>query len=276
MRAKKLVRFVLSASVLTAMCGAAWGQTPMGTAFTYQGQLRFQNSAVSGLEDFEFRLYDSASGGLQVGPTLGVTGMQLVSGRFAVQLDFGPAAFLGDARWVEITVRPSVNGAFTTLNPRQAITAAPYALYALNGTPGPQGPVGPPGAQGAVGPAGPHGPQGAAGAQGPQGFVGPVGPAGPQGPQGAQGPAGPAGLSWQGEWVPTQTYQVDDAVSADGSSYRSLSATNLGNTPATSPASWALLARRGDQGDVGPQGAMGPIGPQGPSGAQGPAGPQGD
>jgi hypothetical protein len=46
-----------------------------------------------------------------------------------VQLDFG-AVFDGTALYLEIGVRPASGGAYTTLAPRQALTATPYARYA--------------------------------------------------------------------------------------------------------------------------------------------------
>lgn len=49
-----------------------------------------------------------------------------------VSLEFGASAFTGDKRWLEIAVRsPAGSGSFTTLTPRQPLTASPYALKAL-------------------------------------------------------------------------------------------------------------------------------------------------
>lgn len=197
---------------------------PVAPAFTYQGELRDTSGPVNGARDLRFRLYDAASGGSQVGPTLLAGSLPIVNGRFSVQLDFNAAAFTGQARWLQIEVSDSVGPPFTTLSPRQAVTATPYALYALNpgpqgpqGPAGPQGPQGPTGPQGAQGPQGPSGPQGVPGAQGPQGPAGPVGPVGPvgaqgpQGPQGETGPQGPAGPTGITVSMDAQ-FSIDDRV----------------------------------------------------------------
>lgn len=52
---------------------------------------------------------------------------------FSVALDFG-VNFSGGERWLEIAARTNGAGAFTTLTPRQRITAAPYAITALEVT----------------------------------------------------------------------------------------------------------------------------------------------
>ncbi len=167
-------------------------------AFTYQGQLRLNGQAFDGPADFEFRLFSVPTGPGQVGPTLQANSVNVANSRFAVELNFGAAAFTGQQRWLEIRVRTPAGSPnpYSVLATRQRITSAPYAAFALNGNPGPAGPQGP---VGPVGPAGPVGPQGVTGPAGPQGPVGPAGAAGLQGPQGvagpagAQGPAGPQG-----------------------------------------------------------------------------------
>ncbi|CAG0932273.1 hypothetical protein TFLX_02513 [Thermoflexales bacterium] len=103
-------------------------QAALGTAFTYQGQLKSGETKVTGSCDMAFRLYDAVTLGLQVGAPLTQT-VAVNAGLFTTQLDFGASAFNGQARWLEIAVKCSSDAAFTTLS-RQALTAAPYALYA--------------------------------------------------------------------------------------------------------------------------------------------------
>ncbi len=106
-------------------------QSPLGSAFTYQGQLKKDGSPHSGSCDFRFRLWDAESGGNQVGPTQTKTGVQVVGGLFTIpDLDFGAGAFQGEARWLEIAVKCAGDADYTALSPRQALTAAPYVLYA--------------------------------------------------------------------------------------------------------------------------------------------------
>lgn len=197
-------RFRKAATVLAAVSGLAlaansFGQSPVGTAFTYQGELRQSSVAVTGNVDLKFRLYNAQAAGGQVGGEVVLASVAVANGRFTVPLDFGGGIFGNDARWLEIDVRsPAGSGAYTTLAPRQRLTAAPVALFALAGNQGPIGPVGPPGPQGLVGPIGPPGPQGNQGIQGPPGSPGLPGPQGIPGPIGPQGVPGPAGASpWQ-------------------------------------------------------------------------------
>ena len=103
-----------------------------GSAFTYQGRLTDNGSPANGTYDFQFTLYDAATNGSQVGSPVTVEDVAVSDGLFTVQLDFGSSAFDGNARWLEIAVRPgNSTGSYTTLMPRQALMAVPYALYAL-------------------------------------------------------------------------------------------------------------------------------------------------
>src|SRR5262249_6415809 len=103
---------------------------PSGTGFTYQGQLGVSNSPVSGTYNVTFTLYDALASGNQIGTMLTNTVAVGTNGVFMVVLDFGPNAFNGEARWLELGVRTNGNGAFTLLSPRQQLTPLPYALKA--------------------------------------------------------------------------------------------------------------------------------------------------
>lgn len=106
-------------------------QMPVGTAFTYQGQLKEGGLPFTGSANLRFQLYDADAGGMLVG-TNSVPNVPINNGLFTVTLDFGGEAFFGDARWLEIAVY-QVGVGYVTLTPRQPLTAAPYALYALSG-----------------------------------------------------------------------------------------------------------------------------------------------
>ncbi len=124
---------VMSAAVLALGLGAAAHAGPVGTAFTYQGQLTDGGQLANGSYDFIFRLFDAAGGGIQAGADYPVNDQNVAEGLFTVSLDFGPVAFDGSARWLEISVRAGASGgAYTALTPRQPLTATPYALHALN------------------------------------------------------------------------------------------------------------------------------------------------
>jgi hypothetical protein len=106
------------------------GFDELTTSFTYQGHLTDGGSPANGPYDFEFKLYDAPTDGTTLG-TLTVKNFPVSEGLFTVPLDFGAGVFTGDARWLEIGVRPGLSsGAYTLLSPRQALTATPYALYA--------------------------------------------------------------------------------------------------------------------------------------------------
>jgi hypothetical protein len=103
---------------------------PAGTAFTYQGQLLERGTPANGNYDLQFALYDAATAGAQLGPTLTNAAVEVSNGLFAAAVDFGAGVFTGEARWLEIAVRTNGGGGFTLLIPRQSVTATPYALQA--------------------------------------------------------------------------------------------------------------------------------------------------
>jgi hypothetical protein len=108
--------------------------TPLGTAFTYQGQLSNAAGPVTDNCRMAFRLYDDVDGGVQVGQTISTT-VPITDGLFTVMLNdtgqFGPSAFTGDARWLGIKVKCTDDATYIDLG-CQALAAAPYALHAVS------------------------------------------------------------------------------------------------------------------------------------------------
>ena len=101
------------------------------TAFTYQGRLNSGGAAATGIFDVRFAIFDLSSGGAQQGNLLTNSATAVTNGLFTVALDFGNQ-FPGANRWLEVGVRTNGSGTFTTLAPRQPVTAAPYAIQAGN------------------------------------------------------------------------------------------------------------------------------------------------
>lgn len=99
-------------------------------AFTYQGMLRSAGAPLSGTADLQFTLWDDVAAGTSYGTQTVTTTVS--NGLFTVLLDdaaqFSAGALDGRALWISIAVRsPAGTGAYTTLTPRQALTAAPIA-----------------------------------------------------------------------------------------------------------------------------------------------------
>jgi len=104
---------------------------PLGTAVHYQGQLADGGSPANGSYDLRFILYDQDVAGSQVGMIVSQEDVGITNGIFRAELDFGPNAFSGDARWLEIAVRPgNSTDPHTVLSPRQELKPSPYALFA--------------------------------------------------------------------------------------------------------------------------------------------------
>ena len=101
------------------------------TAFTYQGKLSDTGAPANGTFDLQFKLFDNATvgTGTQQGSTVTLPTVQVASGIFTVQLDFGAAVFNGPDRFVEVGVRPAGSAnPYTILGPRQKVTPTPYSI----------------------------------------------------------------------------------------------------------------------------------------------------
>jgi hypothetical protein len=92
--------------------------------FTFQGHLDLNGQPASGSLPASFALFNSQTGGTQVGSNDNHT-ITLSNGSFSVLLSF-PNAFTGDQLWLQ----PTINGQALA---RQPITAVPVAQYASNG-----------------------------------------------------------------------------------------------------------------------------------------------
>src|SRR5690349_17230659 len=95
---------------------AHWCALAQGTAFTYQGQLSDGGQSANGSYDFRFTLVDAATnkvaGPLTNAPVIATKGI------FLATLDFGPNAFDGSLRRLEIAVRTNGSiGGYTLLSP---------------------------------------------------------------------------------------------------------------------------------------------------------------
>lgn len=100
-----------------------------GTVFTYQGRLNSGANPASGVYDLRFAVVNDDNGGVPLGGWLTNSATGVSNGLFTVTLDFGKQ-FPGSPRWIEVGVRTNGGGAFTTLVPRQRLTATPYAVTA--------------------------------------------------------------------------------------------------------------------------------------------------
>lgn len=117
-------------------CGATFAGAQT-TAFTYQGRLSDGTAAANGSYDMQFSVYNAATGGTLESIIITRTAVQVTNGIFTAQLNFGttPNPFdTGRDRYLEISVKPTGGGTYTTLAPRQQITSVPFANRAINAT----------------------------------------------------------------------------------------------------------------------------------------------
>ena len=128
MQTKRLINLGLTAMLF--VFGLALPADAAPPPVTYQGQLKFEGVPYDGLADFSFALYDRLTDGTRL-CTYEQYNVEVDNGLFTVEMLMdGTGRFDGEERWLEIWVRTADDSA--TLDPRQRITYAPYALYALD------------------------------------------------------------------------------------------------------------------------------------------------
>lgn len=125
-RPSRAVRSALLAALATAV-PTTLAAAPINTAFTYQGQLSRNGGAVNGTCNFLFGLYTAPIEGVQLGGPQGQANVVVTNGLFTVKLDFGDQ-FSGEMRWLQSAVQCAGDAGYTSLLPRQELTATPYAL----------------------------------------------------------------------------------------------------------------------------------------------------
>ena len=120
-------------AIILLLSGAMFGQ---GNAFSFQGRLNDGTNPANGRYDLEFKLFDAALGGTQIGPTVQRPNTVLINGVFSTTLDFGAVAFQNpSATFIEIAVKPTGSpNLLTILGPRQQLTVVPYASRSQNST----------------------------------------------------------------------------------------------------------------------------------------------
>jgi len=126
------IRILIFTLFFLAACSIA---TRAQTAsFTYQGKLTDSGLAANGSYQMQFALFDAASGGNQIGASVTNPAVQISNGIFTVSLDFGANAFSGAGCFLQISVFSTATSSLVVLNPRQAVTSAPYSIKSLNAT----------------------------------------------------------------------------------------------------------------------------------------------
>src|SRR6185295_4785462 len=128
-RSRSFSGLVFLIAILLLVSSRSQGQTP---AFNYQGRLTDAGTPANGTYILQFQLFDAASGGSQVGPTIPDISITAANGVFSTALDFGAAAFTGGDRFLQISVKKLVADPYVELSQRQPIVSAPYAVRTLS------------------------------------------------------------------------------------------------------------------------------------------------
>jgi hypothetical protein len=116
-----------AAAVLALVAGTATAQ--VGTAITYQAQIKDNGQPVNGLVDVRMTLFNAPIAGAQVGSPI-TQSVNAANGLFTVAPDFGAAPFTNNQPlFMQVEVRsPAGVGAFNLLNNRVRLAPTPFSL----------------------------------------------------------------------------------------------------------------------------------------------------
>ncbi len=122
-----LIVLFLFASTITVSEAFAANQ---GFAFTYQGELSYDDQPIDDLCDLTFSLYDASSGGNEVA-SQSLSSVILTAGLFTVKLGYGDI-YEGTQLYLQLDIAAGCGdaGAAAETLPRSPVTSAPYASYA--------------------------------------------------------------------------------------------------------------------------------------------------
>jgi len=136
------MRILSSLMLITALFfSVALQAESVGTSFTYQGELQQSGIPADGNFDFQFELYDADSGGVALSAPVALESVSVQEGIFQVDLDFGLSPFTGDQLWLEIRIKRTGVSGTIILEPRQKLTATPFAIKSLVAETVPEGSI---------------------------------------------------------------------------------------------------------------------------------------
>ncbi len=128
----KRIHLFVVIGLVAGIYGPPAGAQTLGSAFSYQGQLKEAGVPAMGLYDVQACLYSTSTGSaslLLCAPD--IEDVPVSAGLFNVTLDFGGSIFFGVQRYLELRVRPGASvGSYTVLSPRQLVRPVPEALRA--------------------------------------------------------------------------------------------------------------------------------------------------
>lgn len=103
------------------------------SGYTYQGELKNAGTRYTGTADMKFQHFRTPTGADALdGSPIAISGVNVNEGRFTVNIPVDPRSFIdtiGDT-FLEISVRTSPSGSYTTLSPRQRMSSTPTAFAA--------------------------------------------------------------------------------------------------------------------------------------------------